>query len=522
MNQVAYFILYLFVLAALLLLFHIVRVRRYRGPYIMYIAFLWFLIYMTGHLGYKIDWHLGEAGTITIRYSSAVFTLIFAGLLLVYICEGISQTQNLIAVSIGSQLVIALMQIFLYYLSLPILSLENKLVARIIFEPSFSSLAVSTTAMVIDLFFAVFFFQLLVNHLRKIPLGILIFFALAGTMALDSVMFVAGTRLDTFWTTLTSHLVFKTLVVAVLSGPLALYIRWYQRKGGLDLDRGSLDIFKRIETLTEDLEKANRELREYADHLEDKVEERTREIKKKQAQLDLELKMAADLQQAMMPDSSHVRNLSPAVEYIPSSAVSGDLYYFGSVSEHGAYIFLGDISGHGVPSALVGAMCNMSLSRINLRKSGPASTLARISGEIEDVAGTHYLTAIFVYMHLKDRVLVFANGGHVPGLLLSPSGKILQLEPTGSILGAGLPPEFGQKRVNYKKNTRLVLFTDCVTEARNSNREEFGYQRFLQILQAERKSTPADCVAAVIKGVRDFAGTQNLDDDLTLIIADLP
>ncbi len=520
--QILYFSIFIISLAGLLFLFHFVRMRLYGGPFVMFVSLLWVFAYITGILGYKADVSIFDYFTLHIRYSSSIYALIFVGLLLAYVCEGTREGRNLILVSLGSQIVIGLSQPFLFNLAGISLTGDQAKAAEILFKPSARPFAVSIFAAIVDLFFAVTFFQFMVNRLSRKALALPLFVSLVATMALDSVIFLGLNYPDVFLQKLPSHLIFKTIIVSVLSVPLALYLRYLKGHMHLNLNRGSLDIFRTIENLEKDLEKANKELRAYADNLEVMVEERTHEIKQKQELLDLELEMAAEVQKSMLPDSERLPGINFAVSYLPCSSVSGDLYDFGKFTDDEYFFFIADISGHGVPSALVGAMCKMSLSRINLRSTSPGNVLSVISRTIQPVTGNHYLTAIFVTVSKKDRELVYANGAHVTPLLLSPSSQCVTLEPTGSIIGTELVSNsFTQKRIRYPAGSRLVLYTDCVTEHRNTDRVEFGLDRFRQIMLDSLNRTPQEALDTVLQSLRAYDATE-FSDDLTLLIVDLP
>ncbi|MBE7438695.1 MAG: SpoIIE family protein phosphatase [Spirochaetales bacterium] len=526
-----YFAAFLLLLCSGIFGFHALRHRTGHGPYVAYVSFLWFLSFLTGGLNYRISSDaLGFP--VTFRYSSAIFTLIFVAILLVYICEGIKESRNLIRVSILIQLMLLLSQVFLFYVAGPLLSPAALDAATVLFEPRYFRLLVSILAAVIDLFFAVAFFQFLVNTFRRLPLGVQVALALLVTMFVDSLLFISLTQLEgflredvktlPFLETLFSHVVFKSLIVLGAAGPFALYIRWFEKRSHLNLNRGTLDIFKKIEDLQEDLRKANEELREYAERLEIMVEERTQQIREKQSQIEYELAMAADVQRAMLPEKNRMPGLTYATRFLPCSAVSGDLYDLGRLDDRHVFLFMADISGHGMPSALIGAMTKMSISRINLHNTMPGNVLARLSRTIEKVTDYHYLTGIFINIDTAERELTYASGAHVPAALVNATGQITLLDPTGSIIGSALSGEFGMRRAHYGPNMRLVVYTDCCIEHKNRAREEYGMARFQHFLTRTRQETPEDTLTLMEEELRAFGEGQPFTDDFTVVIVDLP
>jgi len=289
--QFIYFISFLTGITLLLFFLHDLRIKSYRGPFVALIVFLWFFIYLTGQLGLNLKLALFEDFIVEIPYSSSFYTLIFVGILLVYITEGTREARNLILVSIGAQLMIIIMQVFVHHLAFPLLPSEYQSAAFAIFKPSYFKIFISIAAVISVLFFAVFFYQFLVNNIKNLPNGILLFLSLIVSMLLDSFIFVAGTRWGSFASTFSSHIIFKTLIVSFITIPLSFYLNRFQRIGHLSLNRGSLDIFRMLASLEEDLEQANKELREYALNLEKNVNERTQHLKNANIKLEQEIKL---------------------------------------------------------------------------------------------------------------------------------------------------------------------------------------------------------------------------------------
>ncbi|MBL8018623.1 MAG: SpoIIE family protein phosphatase [Leptospirales bacterium] len=500
-----------------LFLLHTLRTRSIRGPFVAYFSLLWVFssLFSSMHFVLKLETLFG---VIQIRYSTVVYTIVFCALLLIYVCEGIEAARNFILISLLCQLLFAGAQFFIFEFrsSLPQQFADA---AQLLFAPSAWRLFVSVVAATVCLVLEVMLFQFVHNRLRGRFVFVALFLSLAGSMAIDSLIYTAATRPDTLLQDFGPSASVKILVTTLLSIPLALYIKWYQKQGGLDLKRGTLDIFRKIQALESNLALANEELRKYAQNLEQMVVDRTKVIEEKQKQLDKELKIAADVQAGTLPEAT-LPNIGCAARFFPCSTVSGDLYDFAEYTTSRYYFFIADIQGHGVPAALVGSMCRMSLGRINLRESTPGNVLSELSGSLAPVAAGHYLTAAFLTIATDDREIIYASGGHVPPLLLSKGGNFVWMEPTGSLLGMDTTSAFGQKRIRYSAGTRLVLYTDCVTEHKNSNRDQFGNERFLEIMQSMLGQTPEATAEKLVSELKSFHGT--FEDDLTLLIIDLP
>lgn len=502
------------ILAAVLFGLHAVRTTVLQGPFTAYFAFLWFFSALLGSAGFTFV--VKNAGyDIEVRYSTVVYTITFCALLLVYICEGIAQARTFIVISLLCQILFGSAQFFIFEVRG---ILGNPSAVETLFQPSGLRFFVSVVTAVFSLFFQVSFFQFLLNRMCGRFIWIAMVTSLAAAMALDSALYIALTRPETFFVRFLPSAGTKALITSALSVPLVAYLVWFQKHGSLDLKRGSLDIFKRIKNLEDDLKIANAELKRYAENLEKMVEDRTRVIQEKQAQIEKELKIASDIQAGTLPES--LEGLSTAVKFFPCSSVSGDLYDFARYAPNQYYVLIADIQGHGVPAALVGSMCRMSLGRIRLATTQPAQVLGELSESLAPVAAGHYLTAVFATIDTENRELLYASGGHVAPLLFSQSGNHVWLETTGTLLGLGEGLTYGQKKIRYTPGARLIFYTDCVTEQKNEMREEFGTLKFLEVMRDSLKLSPQESANRIVDELKRFGGA--FEDDLTLLILDLP
>jgi serine phosphatase RsbU (regulator of sigma subunit) len=498
----------------------ILRGRGFREPFLVYISLLWFLSFFTGGLNFATSLNL-DGIDYKFRFSSGVYTLIFAALLFVYIAEGINEARKVIAISLGCQIFLIIAQVFLFVAKGYFLKEGQWALTSHMLEPRTFNIVISMINTFIDLFLAVVLFQFLINRLPKVPLGIVMFIALWVTMILDSVIYVGLTRSGSFKTNLFSHMLFKTTLLMLISFPLAFFIRRFKKQADLHLHRGSLDIFRKIENLEKDLEKAHSELKAYAQNLEKMVEDRTKEIRAKSEVTERELELATEVQQSMLPATDHIANLTIASLYKPCHEVSGDLYDYAELPDGRLFIFIADISGHGVPSALVGAMCKMSLGSQDFSRTNAGDILKKLSEAMKKVSTNHYLTGIIMLIDPRSRTIEYANGGHVPCLLQSSKSAFMPMEATGTVIGSFITAPYEFKKIAYPAGTRLILFTDGITEQKNADREEFGNDRFQKILATMRDDKPATVLGEIYEQVTKFSGTEKFSDDVTLLIADL-
>jgi sigma-B regulation protein RsbU (phosphoserine phosphatase) len=117
--------------------------------------------------------------------------------------------------------------------------------------------------------------------------------------------------------------------------------------------------------------------------------------------------------------------------------------------------------------------------------------------------------------------LVYANAGHNPPILVRASGEAQFLEGGGPVLGILPIAPYREERLHLDEGDMLVLYSDGVTEAGNPQYDEFGEERLMAILQRHRTEPAAAVVAAVTKGLAEFAAGTPQADDITLVVARL-
>ncbi len=502
---------------------HFLSLKFNRSIYILLIVSLWFLTYILGHFDLKLSIHLLHVTQLSIRYSTAFYTLIFISILLVYITEGANSARNLIYISIGSQFFILCMQIFMYYFVSDLVPPNLQQAVEPLFKPSYLRSFGSIIAAIVALFSALLIYQYLENKFISLNRFVLISTSLVLAMFLDTFLFLSTTRLFDLFESFSSYFLIKFTMVCTLTFPLELYLRYFQKKHKIATKKGTLDIFRKLESLEEELAKNNKQLAEYNRNLEHKVKERTQEIEEKQKMREIEINMASEIQRALLPELKKLKNIKNDILYHPYAAVSGDLYDFAPIGDNILYLLIADISGHGIPTVLAWSLCNTVLSRFNFSKQQPAEIIKKLSEEVLHSKISNYLSAFIAFIDLKNHIISYVNAGHVPPILISYKQKQQTLlEPNSSLVGVSSGQPFVQTKLRYKQNTRLVLYTDCVTESRKHNsKEEFGLNRLRDFTSQNLLRSPVEFNQELLGELRSFTGREDFSDDLTVITVDL-
>jgi sigma-B regulation protein RsbU (phosphoserine phosphatase) len=198
--------------------------------------------------------------------------------------------------------------------------------------------------------------------------------------------------------------------------------------------------------------------------------------------------------------------------WVPARAVGGDWYDFIPLSDGRVAIVLADVSGKGMPAALLMTAVRGILRSLAPLASGPGDVLARVNQLLLDDATDRYVTAIYAVLDPARRTLTFSSAGH-PWPLLCHGKSVRPLHTDAGMPLGLLPSEFTEHTVTLCHDFRLLFYTDGISEALNGKGEEFGSTRLEAIVGAH------DCnVPQLIEAVRGFGEERDLNDDATVIL----
>jgi sigma-B regulation protein RsbU (phosphoserine phosphatase) len=235
--------------------------------------------------------------------------------------------------------------------------------------------------------------------------------------------------------------------------------------------------------------------------------------------LEKELGDARAFQQSLLPpESGKVGGISVFARYIPCSELAGDLYDYAALSPEGAVILVADVSGHGASAAMLTGSVKSAFHFASSDLYEPACVVERVADGIRAFGHQHFITLICA--RVRNGLLDFVNAGHPPGILSNGGTAATLLESTGPIISPALNFSWEQRTIRVTRGSdRLVLFTDAIIEV-EAESGEYGVDR---LVEAVRKG-PMDGKALseqILESVRQFTVGQPINDDLTLVIADL-
>ena len=243
--------------------------------------------------------------------------------------------------------------------------------------------------------------------------------------------------------------------------------------------------------------------------------------RKTDAQLKRELIEARELQENLLTNAeSSIDGLQVAINWQPATTVGGDYVAAFNIDDEHAALCVADVVGKSLPAALLMANFQASLKSLASQYLSPADVGMRLNDVLYANIPLHkFVTAFYGVVNIPDRKLAFTNAGHNPPLLVRSDGECVRLETGGSVLGAFPDAPYEQGEVELRHDDRLVLFTDGLTEALDSDGEQFGEERLIQLLCEHRERSAEELKEIVFSAVGDFCGNTFHDDAALMVVA---
>ena len=244
--------------------------------------------------------------------------------------------------------------------------------------------------------------------------------------------------------------------------------------------------------------------------------------------LEEQLEIAREVQTELLPAGTESWDeVGLSTVYQPADQVGGDFYDGFRVGDGRIALVMGDVSGKGVPAALVTGVIHGAI-----RSSAWANTAAdheRESARLNELlcersSGARFASMFWSYYDPATRRLSYVNAGHCPGLLAGARNgrvEVTALPATGTVLGLLPGSRYEQATCAVHPGDVLVLYSDGVVEAVNAADEEYGEGRLREELAASGGGPPEHVRDAILTSVNSFVGTTPLRDDLTLVVAKL-
>jgi sigma-B regulation protein RsbU (phosphoserine phosphatase) len=240
----------------------------------------------------------------------------------------------------------------------------------------------------------------------------------------------------------------------------------------------------------------------------------------KKREYDKELHVARNIQQALLPRAMPaVKGLALAGLNISSHRVGGDFYDANKMSDGHLNIAIGDVSGKGIPGAIMMASLS-AIYRGNIRRGQPMNKIAeRVNKEFRrNLMSGNFATFFLADIDQKTLTMEYANAGHNPPLLVHKNGSCQALKATGTILGLQDETKYEREIVHLRSGDLLLLYTDGVTEAQDARGQLFGEKRLISVLRQHRHLKLKALKWKLFDAVKKFNTGAPLQDDVTMLV----
>jgi len=269
------------------------------------------------------------------------------------------------------------------------------------------------------------------------------------------------------------------------------------------------------------------------------LERQAQEISLKNEQIEEDLRMSRELQQALLPVSypkfaprrpAQADMLRFHHDYRPLGLVGGDFFHVEKVSETAAGVFIADVMGHGARSAIVTAMLRAMLEEFAEGEfNDPAGLLGHINRKLTRILqqagnGALYATALYVLVDAESLAVRHASAGHPAPIHVRGRlgyAEALKHPNPGTVLGVFEGAEFFNHETAYEPGDAIITFTDGITEVEDASGLEFGLARVCAAISAAIGRPTPEIFQALTRQALDFAGSGGFADDVCLVGIDL-
>ena len=235
-----------------------------------------------------------------------------------------------------------------------------------------------------------------------------------------------------------------------------------------------------------------------------------------------ELETARQIQMSILPaEIPKLEGLDIAARYIPMTSVAGDFYDFILVDEKHLGVLIADVSGHGMPAALIASMLKIALAAQVPHAADPAQVLSGLNQALCGKFQHHFVTAAYLFVDMARGMLTYAGAGHPPMLMWGQSSAgVRGVEENGLFLGKFPWATYSSLELPLGADDWCLLYTDGIPETANHAEIEFGTERFREFLATEQSTSASQFADRLLEELSRWSArgpNDELDDDITIV-----
>jgi len=240
--------------------------------------------------------------------------------------------------------------------------------------------------------------------------------------------------------------------------------------------------------------------------------------------LEMELDVARKIQQSLLPQQiPSITGMDISTFSQPAKHVGGDYHDLIGLPSGGLGIAIGDVSGKGMPAALLMANVQASLRTYSESTYSPKEIIYRINNSLcsicQYIEEHRFITLFYGVLEPESRTLIYSNAGHNYPLILREDGGVFeQLESTGLPCGIVEDASYDEAQIELESGDIVLFYTDGITEAMNSDEAIFGEECLRDMILENSQLDSASLVTDVHEGLAEFVGNAPQYDDLTLMV----
>jgi sigma-B regulation protein RsbU (phosphoserine phosphatase) len=249
---------------------------------------------------------------------------------------------------------------------------------------------------------------------------------------------------------------------------------------------------------------------------------------RERAVVEHEMKTARGIQESILPPSGlSLAGLQIAARYVPMRGIAGDLYDFHVVDDHRVGVLVADVTGHGVPAALIASMVKIAFTAQRALVADPAGLVTGMNKALCGNLTGQFVTAAYLFFDTERGELRYSVAGHPPPILWrSATRQRIELaDASGLLMGFDADASYQDRRLLLDPGDRVLLFTDGLTEAQNAAGASFGETRLGELFASGDRLPTEGFAASLVDDLRSWSGhhvdRRPLTDDLTVVVVDI-
>ncbi len=233
-----------------------------------------------------------------------------------------------------------------------------------------------------------------------------------------------------------------------------------------------------------------------------------------------EMRLSYDIQVNLLPKSfPKVEGYQIAGKSIPAKDVGGDYFDFIPVSDGRVAFCLGDISGKGIPAALLMSNLQATLRGQTLMNI-PIKDCIYFTNNLlyNNTDMNKYATLFYAVLDSAENKIFYCNAGHNEPILMDNNKNVKRIKEGGIVVGVMPDYPYIEKSVEFQQGEMFVLYSDGITEAMTKAEEEFGEERLIELIKNNMNASAEELIEIILKVVNDFAGDVPQMDDMTIVV----